>query len=70
MTTELLAPVKLHSTLYRGCRRCGGTLHLERDVDSLVDHDALDYVCMQCGRHTSVGAVMRGLPERKAAEVA
>ena len=70
MTAELLAPVKLHSTLYRGCQRCGGTLHLEQDVDSLVDHDAYDYVCMQCGRHTPLVAVMRGLRERDVAGVA
>ena len=70
MTAEVLEPVKLHSTLYGGCRRCGGTLHLERDVDSLVDLGAYEYVCMQCGRHIPLGAVMRSTREREEADVA
>jgi hypothetical protein len=70
MTAELIAQVKLHSTLYRGCERCGGTLHLERDVDSLVDQDAYEYVCLQCGGHSTPAAVMRGVREREATGIA
>jgi DNA-directed RNA polymerase subunit RPC12/RpoP len=58
MTAELLTPVKLHTNLYKACQRCGGTLRLERDLDSLVDHDAYEYVCLQCGRHTSLASVL------------
>ena len=58
MTAELLAPVKLRALLYKGCQRCGGTLRLERDIDSLLDHDANDYVCLQCGRHTPLATVL------------
>ena len=58
MTAERLTPVKLQTNIYRGCRRCGGTLHLERDLDSLVNRDGYDYVCLQCGRHTPPAVVL------------
>ena len=64
MTAELLTPIRLHKNIYRGCQRCGGTLRLERDLDSLLDHDGYDYVCLQCGRHTPLTTVLAALEER------
>lgn len=61
MTAELITPVKLHKNIFKGCRRCGGTLRLERDLDSLVDHDAYDYVCLQCGRLTPLEVVIAAM---------
>ena len=58
MTTATLSPIKLRTTIYRACRRCGGTLRLEQDVDSVLDHDSYDYVCLQCGHHTPLAAVL------------
>ena len=61
MTVEALPTVRLQSNIYKGCRRCGGVLRLERDADSLVDHDAYDYVCLQCGHHTPYSVVFARL---------
>ena len=58
MTAETLTPIKLHTNIYRGCERCGGTLRFERELDSLLDHDAYEYVCLQCGRHTPLATVL------------
>ena len=58
MTTQVLEPVRLRTHVFKGCRRCGGDLRLERDADIMVRHNAYDYVCLQCGRHTPLAAVL------------
>ena len=68
MTATTLTPIKLRTNIYRGCERCGGTLHLEQDVDSMLDHDSYDYVCLQCGRHTPLAAVLFQLRQAESAE--
>lgn len=65
MTAEVLTPVKLHTNIYKGCRRCGGTLRLERDIDSLLDHDGYDYVCLQCGRLTPLAVVIDAIEQAR-----
>ena len=67
MTTQAIAPIKLRTNIYRGCQRCGGVLRLERDLDSLVDEQGVDYVCLQCGRHTPLAAVFAQLEARASA---
>ncbi len=61
MTVEAPAPIKLHTNIYKGCQRCGGVLRLERDLDSAVDPGGVEYVCLQCGRHTPLAAVIARL---------
>jgi DNA-directed RNA polymerase subunit RPC12/RpoP len=58
VTIEAIAPLKLRTNIYKGCQRCGGVLRLERDTSSVVDRSAVEYVCLQCGRTTSLAAVV------------
>lgn len=58
MTVEAPTPIKLRTNIYKGCQRCGGVLRLERDLDSILDENAVTYVCLQCGRHTPVASVI------------
>jgi hypothetical protein len=58
MTVQATRPIRIQSNIFRGCHRCGGTLHLERDLDPRLAHESIDYVCLQCGRYTPVSVVM------------
>ena len=58
MTTAAPSRIKLQTHIYKGCRRCGGVLHLERDPGSTLAPDALEYVCLQCGGRAPVAAVI------------
>jgi hypothetical protein len=33
-------------------------LRLELEIDSPLVHDVVDYVCLQCGRHTPLTAAL------------
>jgi hypothetical protein len=59
MTTEIAPTIKLRTNIFRGCRRCGGTLRLERNLDSRATREAAGYVCLQCGRHSTLAEVVR-----------
>ena len=67
MTLETPTPIKLRTNIFRGCQRCGGTLRLERDLDSRLDETDIHYTCLQCGRHTPLVAVIAQM-QAKAAE--
>jgi hypothetical protein len=67
MTIETLSPIKLRTNIYKGCERSGGTLRFERDIDSILDHDAYDYACLQCGRHTPAAVVFLRLRDAEKA---
>ena len=58
MTTALVQPtIRVPRNVYKTCQRCGGDLVLDREAE--VDlRGAIDYVCLQCGRHMSVRAVL------------
>jgi RNase P subunit RPR2 len=58
MTVEALAPIKLPTNIYKGCQRCGGVLRLERDLDSAIDPEGVEYVCLQCGRQTPLATII------------
>jgi hypothetical protein len=58
MTTNASKPVRLPANIYGGCGRCGGMLRLELEIDSPLVHDVVDYVCLQCGRHTPLTAAL------------
>jgi DNA-directed RNA polymerase subunit RPC12/RpoP len=69
MTTE--APIKntLRAYVYKGCRRCGGDLVLDREAalgDRPTDYE---YVCLQCGRGMPLPrlALVGQAPEDRAA---
>ena len=59
MTVEATRPLRLRTTLYRACQRCGGTLRLEREVDTRLDEGDIYYTCLQCGRETPVSVVIK-----------
>jgi RNase P subunit RPR2 len=62
-TGQTTRPIRLQTNIFRGCHRCGGTLHLERDLDPRLAHESINYVCLQCGRHTPFSVVMEQVRE-------
>lgn len=63
MTAEVLSPIKLRTHVFKGCQRCGGDLRLERAADVPLGGIDYDYVCLQCGRRTSLAMMLRKLQE-------
>ncbi|HWC30023.1 MAG TPA: hypothetical protein VG845_08085 [Dehalococcoidia bacterium] len=72
MTVQAFDGTRLRSHLYKACQRCGGDLMLDRDVDYGDRHATISYVCLQCGRHTPLRALLPqatrgvGVPARAA----
>jgi hypothetical protein len=58
MTAEVLTPIRLRTHIFKGCQRCGGDLRLERATDVPFGGAEYDYVCLQCGRTTSLAAML------------
>jgi len=48
----------MKSFLYKACPRCHGDLVLDAAEQSLAVERSAEYVCLQCGRPTTVGAVV------------
>jgi hypothetical protein len=57
-TGQTTRPIRLQTNIFRGCDRCGGTLHLQRDLTPRLAREAIDYVCLQCGRTTPLAVVV------------
>ena len=70
MTIQALAPIKLRKHIFKGCPRCSGDLRLERDADSLMGRNPYSYVCLQCGRSSSLRAVLARPREAEAVAAA
>ena len=58
MTTTLERPaVRIPRNVFKGCQPCGGDLVIDREAEADLS-GTIDYVCLQCGRQTSLGAVL------------
>jgi hypothetical protein len=66
MTTQVMQTIRLRKHIFKGCPRCSGDLRLERDADSLTGRNPYSYVCLQCGRNSSLRAVLGGRREAEA----
>ena len=51
----MLKQSRLRIFLYKACPRCRGDLVLDANVeDNAIIDDRAEYVCLQCGRRTSI----------------
>ncbi len=57
--TPIRHPAK--TMLYKSCPRCHGDLIVDRESQGWADPEAIDFVCLQCGRDVSMKLV--DLPE-------
>jgi hypothetical protein len=58
-TTTLERPTtRIPQNVYKGCERCGGDLVLDREAEAYLQ-GVVDYVCLQCGRHTPIRSVLQ-----------
>jgi DNA-directed RNA polymerase subunit RPC12/RpoP len=44
----------MKTLLYRACPRCHGDLVLDAEEGQRPGQDGLEYVCLQCGRRTTM----------------
>jgi predicted SprT family Zn-dependent metalloprotease len=59
MTTTLTRSViKVPRNIFKGCQRCGGHLVIDRQAEADL-RGTVDYVCLQCGRHTPIRAALQ-----------
>ena len=58
-TTTLERPtIRVPRNLFKGCLRCGGDLVIDREAEADL-RGVVDYVCLQCGRHTPIRAALQ-----------
>jgi ribosomal protein L40E len=65
-TLERPATVRVPRNVFKACQRCGGDLVLDREAEADL-RGTIDYVCLQCGRHTPIRAALQRFEARRPA---
>jgi hypothetical protein len=59
MTTRVPIARNLKKHLFKACQRCGGDLVLDPEANFEALRGSTEYVCLQCGRSTTLRAILQ-----------